>query len=144
MMKTSPAGLALIEEFEGFRSCAYLDAGGKWTVGFGHLLKTGESFARITFQQAAELLARDIQAVDNALSSLVTVPLTQNQWDAIASLVFNIGSGNFAKSTLLKRLNERNYPAAAEQFTRWCLVDGKPLNGLLRRREAERDLFLKL
>ena len=142
-MKTSRTAITLMEELEGFRSTLYKDAGGKATVGFGHLVKPGESFTRITFKEGEDLLARDLQAVENAINSLVAVPLTQNQFDALASLVFNIGSGNFAKSTLLKRLNVRKYSEAAEQFTRWVMVNGKPLPGLVRRRKIERALFLK-
>ena len=141
-MRTSVAGRRAIQAFEGFRSTPYRDAGGKLSIGFGHLIKPAESFSRISYGEAEDLLSQDLRSAENAVNWLVTAPLTQNQFDALVSLVFNIGSGNFAKSTLLKFLNAGDYAQAAGQFARWSLVDGRRLSGLVKRREAETQLFI--
>ena len=140
-MKTSQVGLSLVAEFEGFRAEPYPDIGGKLSIGFGHLIKPTESFTSLTYAQAQALLSQDMEPVDNALTSLVQVPVTQNQWDALASLTYNIGSGNFMHSTLLRRLNGGDKAGAAQQFLVWVCLDGHPVDGLRRRRAAERQLF---
>ena len=143
-MRTSVAGRRLIQDFEGFHSTRYLCPAGLPTIGHGHVLRKNEVFTRITLRDGEALLVRDLEAVEGALESLVTAPLTQNQFDALASLIYNIGSGNFARSTLLKRLNEGRYAEAAEQFGRWVKSGDKTLPGLVKRRAAEMQLFLKV
>ena len=97
----------------------------------------------ITEEQAEALLRKDIAWVEDAINTKVVVHLNQNQYDALASLIYNIGAGAFSKSTLLKMLNAGDYKGAAEQFLRWNRQKGKVLNGLTRRRQEERELFLK-
>ena len=98
---------------------------------------------KCTLEQAKEYFAHDLKRFESSVNNLVKVPLTQNQFDALVSLTYNIGSGNFASSTLLKKLNAKDYQGAADQFPRWNKAKGKVLNGLTRRRAAERALFLK-
>ena len=146
-MKTSQAGLDLITSFEGEILHVYIDVANKPTIGVGHLLKPGESFANgITYEQAMSLLANDVIEAENAVNSHVTVLLTQNEFDACVDFTYNVGSGAFASSSLLKQLNAGNVQSAADGFLLWdkAVVDGKLVQvpGLLRRRIAERAMFL--
>lgn len=135
--------LKLIKEFEGFRSSPYYDVAGKLTIGYGHLIKAGESFSFISESKAQELLAKDTAEAVSAVENLVDVPLSANQKAALVSFVFNVGTGNFANSTMLKLLNGGDYAAAAMQFDRWVLAGGKVSQGLANRRAKEKALFLK-
>ncbi|MFX5276963.1 lysozyme [Acinetobacter baumannii] len=144
---TSNAGLNLIKGFEGKRLNAYDDGVGVWTIGFGTIkypngvrVKKGDT---CTEQQAETYLKNDLTKFEVAINKLVKVPLTQNQFDALVSLTYNIGSGAFKNSTLLKKLNKGDYQGAADQFLVWNKAGGKVMKGLVRRREAERALFLK-
>jgi len=144
---TSNVGLDLIASFEGTRTRAYDDGVGVWTIGIGTTVypngtkvKKGDS---CTLDQAKSYFAHDLKRFETTVNNLVKVPLSQNQFDALVSLVYNIGSGNFASSTLLKKLNAKDYAGAAEQFPRWNKGGGKVMKGLVRRRDAERALFLK-
>ncbi|WP_151765994.1 lysozyme [Acinetobacter colistiniresistens] len=148
MSKTiSDVGIKLISSFEDLKLVSYLCPANVWTIGFGTTIypsgkkvKQGE---KCTPQQANEYFAHDLKRFEASVNNLVKVPLSQNQFDALVSLVYNIGSGNFASSTLLKKLNAKDYAGAADQFPRWNKAGGKVLNGLIRRRDAERALFLK-
>lgn len=141
-MKTSALGVALIKQFEGLRTCAYLDAAGIWTIGYGHTGADVRSGARIDTAQADRLLRQDLSVAEEAVRALVTVPLAQASFDALASFVFNIGANAFAGSTLLRKLNAGDPEGAAAEFERWRHAGGRVLPGLLRRRIAERTLFL--
>lgn len=133
----------MIKEHEGLRLEAYLPTPNDvWTIGYGHT-STAKKDMVISEEQAETLLRQDIAWVEDAINKNVVVSLTQNQYDALASLVYNIGAGAFAKSTLLRMLNMGDYAGAAEQFGRWNKQKGKVLNGLTRRREEERKLFLE-
>lgn len=146
-MKTSNAGLNLIKGFEGKRLNAYDDGVGVWTIGFGTIKYPNGARVRkgdaCTEQQAEDYLRNDLAKFEAAINKLVKVPLTQNQFDALASFTYNLGETNLANSTLLKKLNKSDYQGAAEQFLRWNKAGGKVMKGLVRRREAERALFLK-
>lgn len=132
-----------IKEHEGLRLQAYLPTPNDvWTIGYGHT-GTAHKGMVITEERAEALLRQDIAWVEDAINKNVVVPLTQNQYDALASLVYNIGAGAFAKSTLLRMLNMGDYKGAADQFLRWDKQKGKTLKGLTRRRAEERDLFLE-
>ena len=139
-MTYSGAGLTLTEQSEGLRLTAYQDSGGICTCGYGHT--KGVSPGTVCSPElAAEWLAADTQSAVNAVNQLVTVPLTQGEFDALVDFVFNLGATQFSKSTLLDVLNTGDYAAAALQFARWVSCDGKPLAGLLRRRQAETKEF---
>lgn len=148
-MPVSDNGIDFITEHEGVVLKPYRDQAGLPTVGIGHLLTgTDDPFNRsITLDEAKTLLRRDVTKAEKAISRLVTVPLNQNQYDAIASLVFNIGEGAFRNSTLLSKLNDGDYAGAAAQFGRWnkVTIKGKKVTskGLTKRRRAETELFLR-
>lgn len=132
----------IIKKHEGLRLEAYLPTPNDvWTIGYGHTHTTKQGM-KITAGQAESLLRKDITWVEKAVNKLVVVPLTQNQFDALSSLVFNIGEGGFSSSTLLRLLNSGDYEGAANQFLRWNRQKGRVLNGLTKRREEERKLFL--
>jgi lysozyme len=141
-MRTSQRGLSLIKSFEGLRLLAYRDAVGVWTIGYGATrgVKPGMS---VTKEQAERMLLNDVQRFEPEVERLVKVPLSGNQWDALVSFTYNLGASNLESSTLLRLLNVGDYAGAAEQFPRWNKAGGKVLPGLVRRREAERVLFLE-
>ncbi len=144
-MKTSDAGINFIAQHEGFVPTIYNDAGGLPTIGFGHLLLEGEEYKfrnGITREQGKELLKQDVAEAERAVTRLIDVPLTQNQFDALVSFTFNIGGGNLQKSTLRKKLNAGDINGAADEFLRWIRAGGRVLRGLQRRRAGERKLFL--
>lgn len=133
----------IIKKHEGLRLEAYLPTPNDvWTIGYGHTHTTKQGM-KITAGQAESLLRKDILWVEKAVNKLVVVPLTQNQFDALSSIVFNIGEGAFSTSTLLRLLNSGDYEGAANQFPRWNKQKGRVLNGLTKRRQEERQLFLK-
>lgn len=148
MKKTiNKIGLKLIAQFEGCYLQAYLCPAKVWTIGIGTTIypngvkvKKGD---KCTQEQAHEYLAHDMIEFEKTVNESVKVPLSQNQFDALVSLAYNIGSTAFKNSTLLKKLNAKDYQGAADQFLRWNKGGGKVLKGLVRRREAERALFLK-
>lgn len=144
-LQVGKEGLELIKSFEGCRLEAYPDPGTKgapWTIGWGHTGGVTPGM-RITQQEADDLLAEDVGKAAEVVARWVTVPLNQNQFDALTSFVYNCGAGNFQQSTLLRLLNEGNFGGAADQFPRWTHGGkGEVLPGLVRRRAAERSLFL--
>ena len=152
-MTTSQKGIDLIKEFEGLRLTAYQDSVGIWTIGFGHCGDVAEGM-QITPEQAEETLKQDVHSAELTLDRSVKVILTQNQYDSLISFIFNVGAGqkgvkdgfvslkDGSSSTMLRLLNSGDYRACADQFPHWCHAGGQVLPGLLRRRMAERALFL--
>lgn len=143
-MKTSQAGIDLIKQHEGLRLEAYPDpASGAepWTIGYGHT-KGVMPGQRITQEQAEQFLRDDLWWAEDAVNGSVTVNITQAQFDALVSLIFNIGATAFKKSTLLRKLNDFDYEGAADEFLKWVKAAGKEMPGLVNRRKAERALFL--
>lgn len=143
-MKTSASGREFIKGFESLRLKAYPDpgTGGKpWTIGWGHTkgVKQGD---RITQEQAEQFLSDDLAVFELTVNSAIKRPMTQNQFNAMVSLAFNIGGPNFAQSTLVKNFNTGDVQGAADQFPRWKFSDGKVMPGLVKRRAAEREVFL--
>ena len=144
-MKTSQAGIDLIHSFESLRLKAYPDPGSKdgkpYTVGWG---STGSDISPGTVwtkEKADQRFANDLGKFEQAVSSLVRVPLTQNQFDALVSFTYNLGAGNLKSSTLLKMLNAGDYEGAGKQLLRWTKNDGVEMAGLVRRRKAELKMF---
>lgn len=141
MRSINDAGVALIKEFEGCALRSYQDSGGVWTVGFGHTSKVGPA-TTCTADLALQWLKEDLEISESLISHYVSVPLSDNQFSALVSLIFNIGLVDFRDSTLLKMVNLGAWEKAADEFARWDKVDGIPNSGILRRRIAERDLFI--
>lgn len=135
----------LIKTFEGYRSNAYPDpgsGGAPWTIGFGHTkdVKRGDV---CTMEEAIAWLYQEATEASLQVLNVVTVPISQNQLDALTSFVYNTGIGTFKKSTLLKLLNLHQYDNAAKEFTKWIYAAGVSLPGLIKRRQAEKELFLR-
>lgn len=139
-MRLSPTGLDLIKSHEGLRLSAYQDVVGVLTIGYGHTSNVKPDMA-ISEQEAEDILRRDVASFEKAVNDLVTAPLNQNQFDALVSFAFNLGHGALERSTLLSKLNARDYAGAAAEFDRWINAGGKPWPGLVRRRKEERELF---
>lgn len=146
-MKTSKAGLDLIKQFESFRAAPYLCSAGVPTIGYGTTvypngIKVKLSDQKITQQLAETFLQHHVNAIEKDVSRLVKVTLSQNQFDALMSFVYNVGLGAFRDSTLLKLLNAGDIDSASKQFERWNKAGGKIVDGLTNRRNAEKALFL--
>lgn len=143
-MNISQKGIDLIKSFEGYSEKAYPDpaTGSKpYTIGYG--TTTGVTPDMVVSQEQAEqLLRKDLNKFESGVSALLTSPTTQPQFDAMVSLAYNIGLGNFEKSTLLRKHNAKCYQCAASQFPVWNRAAGKVMNGLTRRRNAERDMYM--
>ncbi len=142
-MKISQEGINVIKNFEGCRLKTYADSGGVATIGYGHTGSDVHSGQCISEQEAENLLRKDVERFEKAVNTEVKVPLSQNQFDALVSFAFNVGQGNLHNSTLLKKLNHKDYQGAAQEFPRWCKDSrGHEVPGLKTRREAEKKLFL--
>jgi lysozyme len=146
MRQVNKAGVDLIKEFEGFFSKPYLCPAKIPTIGFGSThyedgTKVTLNDPPITMERAEQLTAHELSTIGIAVEKLVKVPINDNQFSALCSFAYNVGTGNLSSSTLLKKLNAVDYQGASEQFIRWNKAGGKVLNGLTRRREAEQDLF---
>jgi len=139
-MIISKNGLDLIKQFESLQLKAYKCSANVWTIGYGHTKNVKEG-DRISQDQANCFLMQDLYEVEKTINRLVKVKINQNQFDALCSLIFNIGISAFNKSTLLAKLNTGDYVGAAEQFRRWNKVNNVVMAGLVRRRQAEEDLF---
>jgi GH24 family phage-related lysozyme (muramidase) len=145
-MQTSDKGISLIKQFEGCKLTAYQDSVGVWTIGYGWTQPVDGKPIRagMTIKQetAERLLKTGLVSYESDVSRLVKVGLTQGQFDALVSFTYNLGARSLSTSTLLRKLNGGDYAGAADEFLRWNKAGGNVLNGLTRRREAERALFL--
>ncbi|ESA32909.1 lysozyme [Leptolyngbya sp. Heron Island J] len=139
--QTNASGVHLIKTFEGLRLKAYQDAVGVWTIGYGTTrgVKPGQA---ISEAQAEALLKADLNRFEKAVNQTVRVSINDNQFAALVSFAYNVGSGALRSSTLIKKLNRRDIYGAANEFPRWNRAGGRVLAGLTRRRNAERALFL--
>lgn len=141
-MKTSQKGIDLIKSSEGLRLEAYKDSVGVATIGFGHTGPDVQMGQKITAAEAELLLTVDLGKFEKGVTSLVKVGINQNQFDSLVSFSYNLGLGNLGSSTLLKKLNLGDYAGAAAEFTKWTKAGGVSLPGLVKRRAAEKALFL--
>lgn len=148
-MRTSPQGRNAIIQHEGIRYEPYQDVAGYWTVGIGHLIVPGDGVPRVagvpqpideTFLMS--LFETDLAHAEEAVNRYVTVPLAQNQFDALTDFVFNFGPSRFAQSSLVRLINQGQYSAAAEEFKRWVNAGGVPVAGLIARRDDNYRTFL--
>ena len=145
-MKIQSRGLQIIKEFESLKLKPYLCPAGIPTIGYGSTYyedgtKVTLNDLPITEQRADELLANISDKFSIQVSKLLKVELNQNQFDALVSFSFNIGVGNLTTSTILKKINEKDFENASLEFAKWNKSGGKILNGLITRREKERQLF---
>lgn len=147
-MKISNKGLELIKEFEGFSANAYLCPAKIPTIGYGNTfwedgrkVRIGEQISKSKALELLEFVANKDFA--DKIFPFIEVSISQNQFDAMVSLAYNIGVGAFSNSTLLKRVNAKDFLGAANEFLKWDKSGGKPLLGLTRRRQREKELFLK-
>lgn len=144
-MKLSNQGLINLKKREGVRNDVYRDSAGFLTVGVGHLVKPGESYKlgqRISDDEVNRLLREDVEEFETLVNTVVKIPLSQNQFDALVSLSFNIGPGGFKKSSVLRFLNLGQFEAAANAFLLWNKAGGKVSKGLVNRRAEEKQSFL--
>ncbi|MDE1478458.1 lysozyme [Xenorhabdus bovienii] len=143
-MEISENGINKIKSYEGLRLHAYPDpatGAEPWTIGYGHT-KGVKPEQVITEQQAETFLHEDLIPIYAEIQRIVKVPLTQGQFDALCSFIFNLGIGNFIHSTLLKKLNLADYQGAAEEFLKWDRADGRVLADLRVRRVSEQKMFM--
>lgn len=137
--------IELIKRFEGFSPKPYLCPAGYWTIGYGHVITAQDKDNYrdpITEAEAEALLKKDVFKAEKAVLRLIKVPLTDGQFDALVDFVFNLGGGALQRSTLRAKLNRGEYLDAADEFLKWVWAGGRKLKGLVRRRIAERELFL--
>ena len=147
-MKTSDNGKKLIKKYEGFSSTPYLCPAKVPTIGYGATYyPSGKAVTLkdtpITEKQADEMLSFMLVKYENAVSRYVSVPLTQNQFDALVSFCYNVGQYNLLSSALIKKLNNKDYKGASNEFLKWNKSGGKVLQGLANRRKDEIEVFLK-
>jgi lysozyme len=141
-MKCNQAGISIIKKCESCKLTSYLCPAGIWTIGYGHTGTDVHPGMTITQIEAELLLRRDLDLFEKAVSELVKVQLTSNEFSALVSFVFNVGVEAFKNSTLLRRINSKDF-LCSEEFDRWIFAKGKILPGLKRRRLEEKNLFLK-
>lgn len=135
----SGAGLSALQQREGFAATPYPDHKG-FSIGYGHLIKAGETLDRVTVAQALDLLATDVAWAVAAVRQNITALLTQAQFDALTSFAYNVGAGAFARSTLVKRINAGD-AGASDEFGRWVYASGVVDSGLIARRRSEQSQF---
>jgi len=142
-MRLNQDGIDLIKQFEGLELEAYTCPAGKATLGYGSTGPDIKLGMKWTKEQAEDRLKNDLGTFSKGVRNLIKVVLNENQFSAVVALAYNIGLGNFKNSTLLKKLNASDFPGAAAEFERWNKGGGRVLKGLVKRREAEKTLFLK-
>lgn len=148
MRNITQKGIDLIKYFEGFSKTVYVCPANLPTIGYGHLL-TKQELADGTFQngitklEGERLLRKDVGFAERAVLRLVRVPLSDGQFDALVSFTFNLGSGSLQRSALRRKLNRGEYYAIPNELMRWVNAGGRRLNGLVKRREAEANLFMQ-
>lgn len=148
-MKASDNCLAIIRQYEGFRAKPYLCPAGVWTIGYGSTRYADNCAVQptdpaITQAQADAIMQATLGQYEDAVNRYVQVPLTQNKFDALVDFAYNAGAKNLLNSTLLRKLNIKDYAGAAKEFSKWVYADGAVLPGLVKRRDGEKTLFEKL
>jgi len=144
-MRLDQAGVELLHGDEGLELTSYLDSGGVWTIGWGSIRMFGNPVRKgmtCTREEADAQFLLDVALTEKCINKLVTVPLTQNQYNALVDFVYNVGIEAFTTSTLLKKLLLKDYQGAATQFMRWVYDNGKEVEGLKNRRRKTQQLFL--
>jgi GH24 family phage-related lysozyme (muramidase) len=139
-MQLSDKGVHLLKYFEGCETVAYQDSVGVWTIGYGHTKGVVEGMT-ITEREANDMLVVELREYESYVEDMVSVELTQEQFDALTVWVYNLGPTNFRSSTLLRKLNTGDYSSIPTEIKRWNKAGGKVLQGLVKRREAEAAMF---
>ncbi len=143
----SPHGLDKLKQWEGLKTKAYKDAGGVWTIGYGHTAAAGTPAPQqgmvITASEAESILLKDLVQYEAAVENNVNVKLNDNQFAALVSFAFNVGINAFKNSTLLKKLNSGNFDAVPVELRKWVKAGGKKVQGLVNRRQAEGYLWME-
>ena len=145
-MTASESCLELIRQYEGFRSAPYLCPAGVWTIGYGSTRYADgravqSTDPKITQAQADEIMRATLKQYEDAVNRYVQVPISQNQYDSLVDFAYNAGAKNLLNSTLLRKLNLKDYAGAALEFSKWVFGGGSVLPGLVKRRAAEKELF---
>jgi GH24 family phage-related lysozyme (muramidase) len=144
--KTNASGLEIIKHFEGLRTTSYQDSVGVWTIGYGHTSMAGPPTVgpgmTISTAEAENILKRDLGVFEKAVADATTRQPNDDQFSAMVSFTFNVGSNALRTSTLLKKHNGGDFAGAADEFLKWVYAGGQKLPGLERRRKAERALYL--
>lgn len=131
----------LIKAFEGFKPRVYVCPAGFKTIGYGHLIKEDDLRVSINEQEAEQLLFQDICKAQQSIIRNIKTKLTQGQFDALTSFVFNLGSAAFQRSTLRQKVNRGDHDEVPKEFMRWVYVNGMSIKGLIRRRSAEASVY---
>jgi len=139
-MPISTRGLTLIKTFEGFSPAPYLCPAGYLTIGYGHVVRAGDARV-VDEEEASELLAKDVQMAEQAIARLIIVPLSQPQRDALISFTFNLGAAALQRSTLRRKINNKEHGDVPAELMRWVYAGGRMLPGLVARRKAEGQLY---
>jgi lysozyme len=147
MRHTTEQGLALIKRFEGFSPTPYLCPAGWWTIGWGAIRGPGgqpvtAATPPVTEEEAETLLRRDVAVAELAVLRLITVPISDGRFDALTSFAFNLGGGALQRSTLRRKVNHEEHDDVPDEFRKWVWGGGRKLPGLIRRREAEAEMYV--
>jgi len=145
-MNINEEGLQIIKDFEGFSSSVYLCPANRWTIGYGSTWDKNrkpvtKDHPDVSEKQAEKLLMQEVHHSEYAIDKLLSCELTENMYSAICSFVYNVGSGNFQRSTMRMKLNRGDYYGASAEFPKWRKAGGRILKGLVKRRAVERELF---
>ena len=140
----SKIGINLIKNFESLSLEPYVCIGGYLTIGYGHKIQNPRIFypKKISLEQAHELLVYDVAIAERAVRNNIKIALLQNQFDALTSFTFNVGSGALQRSTLRQKINQELFNEIEEEFLKWTYCKGKKIKGILIRRKIESELFL--
>jgi lysozyme len=145
-MKMTDEGLALIKEFEGFRTQAYRDPVGVWTIGYGHTAMAGEPVVKsglvVSEAEASAILRRDVEMFSRGVRKALTRSVSDQQFSALVSFAYNVGLGALAGSSVLRAVNAGDFEAVPRRLALWTKAGGRVLPGLVRRRAAEAALFV--
>ena len=135
------AGLDLIKHFESFRETPYLCPAGYQTIGYGHVIRSGENLEEISEGEGEALLLSNIAKAEASVLRLIKVVLEENQYDALVSFTFNLGGGALQRSTLRQKVNREEHTEVPDEFRKWIYAGGQKLKGLIKRREFEAILY---